>query len=244
MKAEIRVRATARGESYYEVLGVERGATSSQIQAAFFQVAKRFHPDRLGPEFEDVRELIVRSFSRITEAHQILSEATRRAEYDQMLASGGGAADEQEQVQSVLRATMAFQRAEVLLKRNAVEAAEKEARAAVEGDPDQADYEALLAWIEALRNPEADVTQQIARLSRAVKKEPSNVRARWYRAQLYKRMGRDTLARSDLRHIVEINPNHLDATRELRLFEMRRSSRPPKNSKPPTKSVFDKWFKR
>lgn len=244
MKAEIRVRATTRGESYYGVLGVERGATSSQIQAAFFQVAKRFHPDRLGPEFEDVRELIVRSFSRITEAHQILSEASRRAEYDQVLASGGGSADEQEQVQSVLRATMAFQRAEVLLKRNAVEAAEKEARAAVEGDPDQADYEALLAWIEALRSPEADVTQQIARLSRAVKKEPSNIRARWYRAQLYKRMGRDTLARSDLRHIVEINPNHLDATRELRLFEMRRSSRPPKNSKPPTKSVFDKWFKR
>ncbi len=244
MKAQIRERATARGESYYEVLGVERGATSAQIQAAFFQVAKRFHPDRLGPEFEDVRELIGRSFSRITEAHQILSEATRRAEYDQVLASGGGSADEQEQVQSVLRATMAFQRAEVLLKRNAVEAAEKEARAAVEGDPDQADYEALLAWIEALRNPEADVTQQIARISRAIKREPSNVRARWYRAQLYKRMGRDTLARSDLRHIVEINPNHLDATRELRLFEMRRSSRPPKNSKPPAKSVFDKWFKR
>ncbi len=244
MKAQIRERASVRGESYYEVLGVERGATSAQIQAAFFQVAKRFHPDRLGPEFDDVRELIVRSFSRITEAHQILSEATRRAEYDQVLASGGGSADEQEQVQSVLRATMAFQRAEVLLKRNAVEAAEKEARAAVEGDPDQADYEALLAWIEALRSPEADVTQQIARLSRAVKKEPSNIRARWYRAQLYKRMGRDTLARSDLRHIVEINPNHLDATRELRLFEMRRSSRPPKNSKPPTKSVFDKWFKR
>lgn len=243
-KEELVERATSRGQTYYDVLGVAPNAASAQVQAAFFQLAKRFHPDRLGPEFEDVRELAVKAFSRITEAHQILSDTNRRADYDQVLSTGGGSADEQEQVQAVLRATMAFQRAEVLLKKNALEAAEKEARAAVEGDPDQADYEALLAWLEALRSDRSDVTEQISRLSRAIKKEPNNVRARWYRAQLYKRMGRDTLARSDLRHIVEINPNHLDATRELRLYEMRRSSHPPKGAREPGKSVFDKWFKR
>jgi curved DNA-binding protein CbpA len=242
-KAELRERANSSGQSYYDVLGVPREASTNQIQAAFFQLAKKWHPDRLGPEFHDVRGLALKAFARITEAHQILTDTARRADYDEVLARGGGSADEQEKVQAVLRAAMAFQRAEVLLKKNNLEAAEKEARSAVTDDPDQPDYEAVLAWIEAQRSG-PDVTEQIGRLTKALKKEPDNLRARWYRAQLYKRMGRDTLARSDFRQIIEVNPNHLDATRELRLYEMRRSSRPPPTSRESGKGLLDKLFKR
>jgi tetratricopeptide (TPR) repeat protein len=175
----------------------------------------------------------------MSEAHQVLTDPRQRQEYDEMLASGGGAADEQEKVQAVLRATLAFQRAEILVKKQNYEAAEREAQKAVEDDPEQADHVALLAWIEA-QKPGADYERQIRTLSEAVKKEPNNQRIRWYRGQLYKRIGKQNRAVNDFRTIIELNPNHVEAAREIRLHEMRRtSSRPPQAPK-----GIGKWFKR
>lgn len=239
MKGEIAERARATGISYYQVLGVSIDAPAAQIQTAFFQLAKKWHPDRLGPEFDDMRAEATKVFARMSEAHQVLSDSRQRQEYDKVLESGGGAADEQEKVQAVLRGTMAYQKAEILLKKNNFEAAEREARKAVEEDPDQADHVALLAWIRA-QKPGADLEQLLRTLSDAVRKEPNNQRIRWYRGQLYKRVGKDTRAINDFRTIIELNPNHLDASREIRLYEMRKTS-----SRPPTPSKgIGRWFKK
>src|SRR6185503_19573719 len=115
------------GQNYYEILGVDRNASSGAIQMAFFQLAKRWHPDRLGPEHADVREVATRVFARMSEAHNMLSDSQKRVEYDELLKNGGGTAQEQEEIQAVLRATTNFRKAEVLLKRNNLGAAEEHA---------------------------------------------------------------------------------------------------------------------
>jgi hypothetical protein len=46
-----------------------------------------------------------------------------------------------------------------------------------------------------------------------------------------KRAGKDGLAMRDFRFIVDENPKHLDAVREIRLYEMRRANRP--STRPP-----------
>ena len=51
-------------EEYYDLLGVEKSASESQIKRAFRKLALKHHPDRGGDE-----EL----FKRITEAHDVLS---------------------------------------------------------------------------------------------------------------------------------------------------------------------------
>ena len=266
-KTEIRERAAHGRADYYELLGVAPDAIPSVIQAAFFQLAKRWHPDRLGPDLADVRELASKVFSRMSEAHQILSDPARRKEYDGLRKDGAGSAEEQEQVQRVLRATTAFQKAEVLMKRNNIPAALEEARKAVELDPSQADYIAILAWLEStLLN--ANLDEILARIEKAQRIEPNNTRIRWYRGSLLKRMGRNGKAVGDFRFIVENDPRHLDAQREIRLYEMRkaeqrrtgqkspsdrpsvqpvRSSGAPPSVKPGesgTSSRFGKWFKR
>jgi len=266
-KTEIRERAAHGSADYYELLGVAPDAIPSVIQAAFFQLAKRWHPDRLGPDLADVRELASKVFSRMSEAHQILSDPARRKEYDGLRKDGAGSAEEQEQVQRVLRATTAFQKAEVLMKRNNIPAALEEARKAVELDPSQADYIAILAWLEStLLN--ANLDEILARIEKAQRIEPNNTRIRWYRGSLLKRMGRNGKAVGDFRFIVENDPRHLDAQREIRLYEMRkaeqrrtgqkspsdrpsvqpvRSSGAPPSVKPGesgTSSRFGKWFKR
>jgi tetratricopeptide (TPR) repeat protein len=191
----------------------------------------------------------------------VLSDAERRRAYDQSLATGDSQADA-EQVQKVLKATSAFQKAEVLLKRGNLGAAEKEALIAFENDPSQADHVALHVWIQA-QKPSADLNELMAKLDKACKVEPNNLRARWYRGQLLKRLGRERDALHDFRFIVERDPRHTDAHREVRLYAMRRANRPSsdppqrrsgspgapdssgrKSASPPKGGLLDKLFKK
>lgn len=225
LKAELRELAARVDENLYEVLGVARDASVPTIQSAYLTLAKKFHPDRLGSEYADVMELASRLFARISEAHQVLTDPIQRREYTLKLRKAGAEANEQEHVQRVLRAATAFQKAEVLLKRNNLAEAETYARQALTDDPDQAEYLALVAWI-ASQKPEPDLRALIRDLDRAISMQPNNIRAHWYRGSLYKRIGKDSRAIQDFRFIVERDPKHVDATRELRLYTIRARSNP------------------
>ncbi|MFO7177641.1 MAG: DnaJ domain-containing protein [Pseudomonadota bacterium] len=223
-KDEIRGKAERLEElSFYELLEVSTEATASEIQEAFLRLAKRWHPDRLGPEHADVRPLVTRIFARMTEAQQVLTDTIQRREYDLRDKRAQREAEEAEQVQRVLRAATAFQKAEILLRRNNLAGAEEEVRRAVADDPKQPEYRALLAWLEA-QKPNADVNAAIAVLDQVLTELPNHLNARWYRGQLYKRVGRATRAVRDFRYIVEHDPRNVDAIREVRLYEMRQAS--------------------
>lgn len=231
--AELRLELEALGArgagTHYEALGLPPDAPASAVQSAFFALAKKWHPDRLRPELADLKETATRVFARISQASQVLSDPTSRAAYDKSLAQGD-ASDEAEQVQRALRANAAFQKAEVYLKRGNLALAEKEALVAFTTDPSQADHVALHVWIQA-QKPSADLTDMAVQLEKAAKAEPNNLRVRWYRGQLLKRLGRAREAMQDFRFIVERDPRHTDAHREVRLYAMRRGNQPP--SDPP-----------
>ncbi|MFA4874788.1 MAG: DnaJ domain-containing protein, partial [bacterium] len=61
---------------YYEVLGVERNASETEIKKAYRQLALKFHPDR-NPE-PDAEE----QFKEASEAYEVLSDTQRRQIYD------------------------------------------------------------------------------------------------------------------------------------------------------------------
>jgi curved DNA-binding protein CbpA len=254
-KAEIEQRAAGGDETHYQVLGIPKDAPATAIQSAFFLLAKRWHPDRLSRDFTGVRDAATRVFARMSEAHQVLSDPARRREYDDALKLGAISQEEQEQVQRVVQAVNAFQKAEVLLKRGNLAAAETEARRALELDASQADYGALVAWLDAAK-PNPSLDNVLARLDKSVHAEPNNLKIRWYRGQVLNKLGKVGRARQDFQFIVENDPRHIDAQREIRLLDMRRSapspaktSSPPKagpsdKPKAPEGSLFGKWFKR
>ncbi len=61
---------------YYEVLGVERGASDAQIKKAFRKLAQQWHPDVNRDDAASQR------FKEISEAYQVLSDPERRQRYD------------------------------------------------------------------------------------------------------------------------------------------------------------------
>ena len=63
---------------YYEVLGVEKGASEDDIKKAYRKLAKQYHPD-LHPGDKDAEA----KFKEVGEAYEILSDADKRAKYDQ-----------------------------------------------------------------------------------------------------------------------------------------------------------------
>jgi len=62
---------------YYEVLGVQRGASGEELKAAFRKLAMQFHPDR-NPDNPQAAE----RFKECSEAYSVLSDPDRRRSYD------------------------------------------------------------------------------------------------------------------------------------------------------------------
>jgi molecular chaperone DnaJ len=74
---------------YYEVLGVERGASDSDVKSAYRKLAMKFHPDRNPGDVESEHR-----FKELNEAYEILKDGDKRAVYDRFghsaFEQGGG----------------------------------------------------------------------------------------------------------------------------------------------------------
>lgn len=63
---------------YYEVLGVQKGASDDEIKKAYRRMAKQYHPD-LHPGDKEAEA----KFKEVGEAYEVLSDAQKKARYDQ-----------------------------------------------------------------------------------------------------------------------------------------------------------------
>src|SRR3989338_7702270 len=62
-------------QDYYNILGVDKGASKEEIKKAFYKLAHKYHPDK-----KDGNEV---KFKQVNEAYQVLSDDCKRSKYDQ-----------------------------------------------------------------------------------------------------------------------------------------------------------------
>ena len=77
-----RAFASARNQTYYQVLGVSSSASQAEIKKAYLGEAKKCHPD-LNPS-KDAKE----KFQQLAEAYQVLGDPDKRQQYDLFLREG------------------------------------------------------------------------------------------------------------------------------------------------------------
>ncbi len=72
----------------YEVLGVSRNASADEIKSAYRRLARRYHPD-VNPDDPTAEE----KFKEASNAYEVLSDADKRARFDQFGTTDGGPQD-------------------------------------------------------------------------------------------------------------------------------------------------------
>ncbi len=69
-------------DSYYAALGVVKTATQAEIKTAYRNLLKKIHPDTVSTLSPGLRRMAEDATKEIIEAYSVLSDASKRLQYD------------------------------------------------------------------------------------------------------------------------------------------------------------------
>ncbi|MBP8809725.1 MAG: DnaJ domain-containing protein [Kofleriaceae bacterium] len=216
------------GADHFELLEVDADAPVEAIRAAYFELARYLHPDRLAAAgLTDDRREAHRVFARINEAFAVLSDPARRADYLRVQAAGGAAAlaaaaeQAATQVRQVLGGEEAYRRGEGALRRMQLDEALAYFEQAVELSPTEADHHAMLGWTTYVAAPDKAAALPLARsrLRRATELSEKSALGHLLLGRIARMEQDPDTAIKHLRRALEIAPRSTDAAAELRAAE-------------------------
>jgi len=73
----------ANKRDYYEVLGINKNASESDIKSSFRKLSRQYHPDMQSGKSDAEKKSAEEKFKEIAEAYEVLSDKDKRANYDQ-----------------------------------------------------------------------------------------------------------------------------------------------------------------
>ena len=225
--------------NHYEVLDVQRGISAPEVKTVYYQLARRYHPDRFRKSDAVLVARIESAFARITQAYDTLQDDQLRASYDAKLEarrkvdqivdaapkSSAPAPEPEAVVEGATEPVVsAAERADTQFKEGvlALEQGQKKvalglfasAARAVPNEPRyRAFYGQLLAGSEATRRAAE------AELSAAIKLDPKNAGYRMMLAELYRDLGLKLRAKGEAERAVAADPNNRKARELLRALK-------------------------
>jgi DnaJ-class molecular chaperone len=81
-------------DNYYQTLGVNQTVTPDNLKKAYRNLAKKWHPDKHSAENKQQAENV---FKKLSEAFDVLSDPSKRSEYDMRLGMGIDSTGDQRQ---------------------------------------------------------------------------------------------------------------------------------------------------
>jgi len=215
--------ADLEGKNHFEVLGLPRSATANLIKQAFFQRARAFHPDLTAGPDPDTRKLREVITARLNEAWSCLSDDKRRAAYLAELDAGD--AGRKIDVANVLVAEQLFSQATVLVKARRFADALAELDRAIALHPDEGEYYAWrgFARFSAALDKRVARDEAMAEIEHALALNERCAPAFLFSARIATVLGDAEGAMKYYRRCLAVDGANLEAQRELRLLESRKS---------------------
>ena len=230
--------AVAAGAHAFELMGVPIDAGRPQVRAAWHTLSRRFHPDALAHhELGHLRERSATVFASINEAYQLLCDPRQREELAGLLRAGGRPEPAPQtatpSAQAILATEVLVREGDMLLRAGNFERAFERFSRAAALCPGEAELQAALAWCEYQRSPDRVAAREPTHtaLRAALVQQPRCARAHYYLGLLHLHTGEDEAALAAFASALEIEPEMLDAKRQVHAFELRRKS-PPEPPRP------------
>lgn len=213
-----------KGQNPFQILDVPETADEEQIQAAYAKLCERTHPDRMSHANEAVKVLAAEVFAMVSSAYETLMDPRRRQGTVLELRKSERDAAEREVGKRALEAEMQFQQGDAALRARDYSTALRCFGRALELYPDEGEYHAHYGWSLHLAHPSdpAIASEAIEHVQRALKLAPDREKPYLFMGRLCKAIGRADVAEKMFARALKIQPECLDALRELRLINMRR----------------------
>lgn len=213
--------------THYELLEIEQGADEKAIRLAFRRMARDFHVDRFARYGLDKNTLaaVQKVFVAANKAHEVLSSADKRKEYDiglemkaggAKVAAGGGP-----QLDQVFKAEKLIKDATVLIGRGQPDAALERLETAGQSLPDDPVYKAARAFAEHLLAQGQGGSQVVLGRTREALEEicaelDNREEPFLYLGRIYRTLDEPEKAIRAFERALKINPHFAEAGSELR----------------------------
>ena len=225
--------------THYEVLGVAREISAPELKTVYYQLARRYHPDRFRKSAAELVPRIEAAFARITQAYDTLRDDQLRASYDAKLevrkkvdqladtapkasapvAEPAAVVDTGDEpvVSAAERAALQFKEGFAALEMGQKKVALGLFASAARAVPNEPRYRAFYGQVLA----ENEATRRAAEteLNAAIKLDPQNAEYRMILAELYRDLGLKLRAKGEAERAVAADPNNRKARDLLRTLK-------------------------
>jgi hypothetical protein len=222
--------------THYEVLGVACEISAPELKTVYYQLARRYHPDRFRKSAAELAPRIEAAFARITQAYDTLRNDQLRASYDaklevrkkvdQIADAAPKASATAPQPEAVIedgtvpvvsvdeRAALQFKEGFAALEMGQKKVALGLFASAARAVPNEPRYRAHYGQV--LAENEATRRAAEAELSAAIRLDPKNAEYRMMLAELYRDLGLKLRAKGEAERAVAVDPNNRKARDLLR----------------------------
>jgi curved DNA-binding protein CbpA len=208
----------------FGVLEADPNSNDEEVRAAYARLAKRTHPDRFAASGDAVRRLAEEVFAQISSAYEVIGDEASRLKYLRAESDRKKLQQEIDEGQRAVRAELEFQKGETALRARRPETALAHFQAAVESYPHEGEYHACLGWALHLTSP-ADVNvlkRAYAHVQKGRKLAPDRAKPYLFLGRMALVEERQDVAAKMFSRAIQLDPDCLEALRELRLINLRR----------------------
>ena len=200
--------------NYYQILDLPRDAAQKEIKKAYFEMARKYHPDRFDRDLpKDVRGMVEEMFGHITRAFQTLNNEKEKQEYDEKLDSPA----EVDRKELDKQADVKFRQGKGLYNRGKYEEALVYFEEAIRIKSNKANYFLYLAMAESKVPSFHEKAEED--FHKAIELEPWMAQGFVALGEFYDEEGLSVKAKRQFKKALDIDPEHKSALKALGLTE-------------------------